>query len=1129
MSRARWALGAVVSLLLCSAGCVGAATGARRRPAVLFLGGAHARYVVRPLHGMGVEVGTCKAGELAERLEDGRFNVVIAGTMGAADRKAAEAFLAKGGGVLVCNPQAWSETEQWTATNQWLADHGARPRWEVLVDRDEGNVVQDVMRCRLSWSDRVAAPVDKGVRGVLTLLWRGTTGCEPPMGFDVSEDWTAVVRGAASMRSRPSKRHDEHLQPWKPKEPLDGAPVLMALRSVGKGRLGVLAIRYYWLFTPPSHCPTTEAMLTQGAGGKPSDWLRVCANAVRWLAEPSMKAGLGGAQTPDDLLHPPVKVWPTLPPKDWSKHKPVAEVPDQPQTEGLIGARTELSSGSGSVADYAEAAKAAGLDFIVFLEDSLKMNAAAWAKLVEACDAASGDGFAAIPGLTYEDAQGNHLYAFADEVAFPKPEMLLPDGRLATVQPMRSRAYFDYVNELMRQHILSGLWRHDANQLHPADYKLYNSFPIVSFLDGEQVDDALATYQYFMSIGGCQAPLAFEIMTSPDQVARRAKEGWRVVAHRPPAELRTKWHHGAWSFSGSGSQYITNGPRILVWRSPSRLVLPRGERWRPDLWEFRLALRVASEAGLKSVILYDGQRVFRRWLPRGAKRFETELVLANCRQRGLYLVVEDVNGRKAVNAEFWNRNCLMEEFFCSDRCNFLGNCRLRTRDGRQVWTQVSFQGNMGITPSKGRLGLRAAPAVCLTLDSPTLPIDGRPMGFPTCDLRFRVRPPGELKYLFAYPVTHLVGPEIAVGQADYRLGYDPAEEGAKQTRLGHPYEQPQHGWGNSWGSWHRLVPTRTLDGWSRIYACNWLPETFRIGWFEARVTLKRAVALPERGLQVMTASMPGWQMHLPGGKRSAGPAGGDFVPGCYATLEDAGGAVVVAALDDRLTFRCDKEGRLSLWYDRDGAESLKAGEQIEFRIGFAGAASGTTTAEMSAFARQFGVAEPGQPGYAPKLVRFRRASGAASAPKTLSTCLVWRLDGAGEGIRARVAQADLPGFLPTIVEGLHDGWSVWLHDRGRRGPNVRALPIRDGRAYAQLDPAAGDLDVFIGHPVVSDEPAVRLLVAWMQPGRWFVEAHNPTERPVKARLRSSAGWAAFDFDEAVELGPGTSRSWRVAE
>ena len=1107
----RWVLAA--SVLLASSAL------AAERPGVLFLGGAHSGYVARPLHEMGVELDTCKAGQLAARLAAGNVHVVVAGTLSDADRKAAADFMARGGGVLVCSPHESRDPKEWTATNQWLADLGARPRWEVLEDSDAKNTARDIMGCRLSWSRDVAAPVKDGVEGVLTLLWAGTTGCEPPMSFDLTKDWTPVVRGAPSMKARPSKRNDVIFQPWIPKEPGPPAPPLMAIRSVGKGRLAVLAIRYYWLFTPPGNCPTTEAMLTAGAGGKPSQWLRVVANAARWLAEPLLKSGTRAAATPEAILNPPVNVWPTLPPLDWSKQARVGDLKDQLQTPGLVGARTALSSGKGSVTDYVQAAKAAGLRFIVFLEDSLKMDQARWDKLEAACAAASTESFAAIPGLTYEDAQGNHLYAFADEVKFPKPNMVLPDGRLATNRSNRTRAYFDYVNELMRQHILSGCWNHKANQLHPADYKLYNSFPIVSFVDGKPLDDALDTYRYFMGIGACQAPLAFEIMTSPEQVARRARDGWRVVAHRKPADLRSKWHQGAWSFSGSGSQYITNGPTILVWQGPNRLILPRGEWWRPDLWQYRVALRVASDAGLRSVTLYDGEQPFRRWLPGGAKSFQTELVFSNVQQRGLFLVVEDLKGRKAINAEFWNRNCICEEFFCSDRCNFLGNCRLRTREGGQTWTQVSFQGNMGITPSKGVLNLGAEPAVCLTMNSPTLPIDGRPMGFPTVALRFQHPVPGEPKYVFAYPVTHMVGPEIAVGQADYRLAFDPAEEGAKATPLGHPYEQPQRGCGNSWGGWHKLIPTRALGGWARTYACNWVPGTFRTGWHEQNVTLKQPVTLPDAGVQVMYASMPGWQLHQ-GGKVIATPESpsgeGPFTPGTFATLDHQGGSAIVCALDDQLTYRWRKGGHLSLHYvPKD--KQLPKGGRIHFRIGLAGAAGGTSTESIVRFAQARGVATPGKPAMKATITRGRQ----------LDANLIWTLDAAGEAAEVKLPRQDVQGFIATRIQGLNDNWSVFLLDRNRKGASFRALPRRDGRAFAQLDPYDADLDLFLGHPVTCDQPDVRIQLAWERPGQWFLEAHNPTDKPIKTRLRSAKGWTLFDLDDVETLAAGASRAWHL--
>jgi len=1107
-----WTLGALLMLLSSS---LPLRAGEEQHPAVLFLGGVHSAYVVKPLAALGIESDVATAGDLAKKLSGNAYNVLVAAGLNEAARRAASAFLERGGGVLVCNPESYPKEEEFTKTCQWLEELGARERWEVLRDKDPQNVVRDSMGCRLSWSDQIAPSSKEGVRGVLTLLWDGTTGCEPPMSFDFSPAWTVLVRGAPSLEAVPEKRNDIFLQPWLTKQGVAASPPLLAVRESGKGRLAVLGIRGYWLFTPPSNCPTTEVMLTAGAGGKPSDWLRVLANTVRWLAEPSLRSGLGGAVTPGNLLNPPVQVWPLCPPLDWSKQ---ASPHDQRQTAGLIGARTALSSGTGTVGDYAKAARAAGLQFLVFLEDCAKMDETKWKQLVSDCEAASDASFAAVPGLTYEDAQGNHLYSFADNAQYPTAGMLLPDKRLATNKSNRTQAYFDYVNERVAQRHIGGFWRHKENQLHFSDYKLYNSFPIYSCENGRTVDDALPEYQYLMSLGGCQAALAFEIMNSPEEVAGRAKQGWRVVAHRPAPDLRKKWHEGAWSFSGSGSQYVTNGPAILVWEGPNRLTDPHGEWWRPDLWEFRVRLRVASEAGLKSVLLYDGERVFRRWLPQGAKTFETELVLSNCRQMGLYPVVEDLNGRRAIGMEFWNRHLMLEEFFCSDRCNFLGNARLRTRDGRQVWTQASFQGNMGITPSKGLFGMAAAPAVNLTFNAPTLPIDGAPAGFPTVALRFEPQVPGELKYLFAYPNTYLVGPEIAIGQADIRLAYDPAEEGAKTTPLGHAYEQPQHGQGNSWGSWHKLVPTRKITGWARTYACNWLPETFRIGWHEVKLEIKEDTR-PEiyKRLQVMYAEGKGWRLYSDGKEPLPdADARGDFRRGTFALLEDKGGAVIFMALDGPLEYRYGKGGTLSLCYS-GSAGVLKKGETLAYSFGFAGAAGGTPAEAIVDFARKFGIVAPGTAGYAPQV----------RSGKQLDNYLWWKLEAEGSGIEARVPKAALPAFVPVVVEGLNDNWSVEILDRARPWPNHRALPIRDGRAFAMLDTVAADSDLFIGHPVTCERKDVRILVSWMTPGQWFVEAHNPGDQPLTARLRSTPGWTAFTFNETVELPAGSSKVWQV--
>jgi len=1111
-------------VVLCAVLLSGLVCAQASKPALLFAMPPHTTYIVKPLVAMGFTVDTCGTEQVAARLASGKYNIAVIATLPDDGRKAVDAFLAKGGGVFVCNPDGtFGNTANWTKTNEWLTRWGARPRWELLRDSDEKNVVTDIMGCRLSWSNQVSAPVNDGVNGVLTLMWGSSGGCEPPMSFDLSPAWTPAVRGAATMTNAQEKRNDIPLQPWQPTSGFTPEPPLLAIRAADAGRMAVLGIRAEWLFNPPSFCPTTEVMLSKGSGGKSSDWLRVFANTFRWLAAPSLKAGLGGAATPDAVLNPPFPVWPLVPPMAWEA-SPTA-VPDHAQYPGLVGARTALSSGTGSVADYVKAAKAAGLTFIVFLEDELKMDAQKWQRLTAECAANSDANFAAIPGLTYEDAQGNHLYSFAADVQFPKPAMLLPDRRLATTQVMRSRAYFDYVNELMIQKAISGFWNHRANYLHPADYKLYNSFPIFSAENGKPIDNAFADYQYLLGVGGCQSVLAFEFMTSPAQVAERAKNGWRVMSYRPPDYLRTQWQNIAMTFSGPDyPQYITQGPTIPVWEAPNRMTETHGEWWRPDLEEYRLRFRAASELGLKSVTLYDGEQVYRRWLPGGAKSFAQELVLTSVQQHGFYLVVEDQAGKRAISMELWCRNLLLAAYLLSDRCNFMGDGRLRTRAGEQWWIPVGFGNGYGIPPNKGLLQQEIQPAIWLTQPAPTLPIDGAPGGFPTQSLNFGAQIPGELPYIFSSPTLPLVSREIAIGQGNYRLGYDPAEEGAKATPLGHQYQQPQRGAGGAWDSWHKLIPTRKVTGWVRTYACNFIPpDNFRIGWHETNLTVKEPITLDKaQGMQVMYVTGKNWVIYQDG-KPIATPDAdnlyGAFKRGTVAVLEDKGGAIIVMPMDDKLSYHYYRGGFFNLLYRSEKTE-LATGETLHYTVAFAGASGRKTTAEILDFAAKFGVLTPGATAYTPVV----------TTGKTLDTYLLWQLAAAnGEKVEAKLPQVTLPAYLPVRVEGLHDHWSVYLLDKQRQGINFRELPIRDGVTYAQLDPTAAGADLFIGHPLTCNHPEVSLLVSWQQPGLWYVEAHNPKERTLTTKITTVHGWTRFALNESVTLKAGESRVWRVKE
>ena len=99
------------------------------------------------------------------------------------------------------------------------------------------------------------------------------------------------------------------------------------------------------------------------------------------MAEPSLKTTAvgGAAQDTNRLTEPMLRPGAMDQFHDWYyEEDKVLEYHHPPMNgkifKGLIGAQTALSGGTGSVADFAAAATAAGLDFVIFLEDITQMT-----------------------------------------------------------------------------------------------------------------------------------------------------------------------------------------------------------------------------------------------------------------------------------------------------------------------------------------------------------------------------------------------------------------------------------------------------------------------------------------------------------------------------------------------------------------------------------------------------------------------------------------------------------------------------------------------------------------------------------------------------------------------------------
>jgi len=65
--------------------------------------------------------------------------------------------------------------------------------------------------------------------------------------------------------------------------------------------------------------------------------------------------------------------------------------------------------------------------------------------------------------------------------------------------------------------------------------------------------------------------------------------------------------------------------------------------------------------------------------------------------------------------------------------------------------------------------------------------------------------------------------------------------------------------------------------------------------------------------------------------------------------------------------------------------------------------------------------------------------------------------------------------------------------------------------------------IFLGHPLIADNPDISLIVArtkdWK---RWQVEIHNPTDKKLTVTVRSNPYVVGLKFTEKLTLPPGSS-------
>ncbi len=910
-----------------------------------------------------------------------------------------------------------------------------------------------------AWTEALAAhPVTEGLKRIYyptaNARWDDCYTA-PPLLPDAN--WTPLVR--AMPGARVATAVDDYWV-FEPDPPT--APILAAVRSVGQGRVGVLALSpaythrlgYRLLannnYGEMSFGKIDGIILTKGNGEVPSDTGTLLSRLYAWLAGDSGAAGFGGYRTgeplgiealpptEDELAFTPVLDPDTMRmPPSW-RHRPASvtvdgrqyypEVSDPLVTgelkyfKALVGAHSAFSDGAGTVEDFARAAKEAGYSAIVFAENFEHLSAADWDKLVADCARASDDDFICLPGFDIMDVDNNH-YLLAGPPYYPRASWLSPDGkRLVKVQMINLL----YANHLVIAH------RAETSPLPQERLKHFQGLSVYTYREGKLVDESINAFAWQVMNASMPHPIAVHEVYSPAEVALAARTGFQQLLPSDTVSNAVSYFRaGLCHYFDSPSRYlISEGPIVYNWVVNPKDYGPLEEGRR----HFRVDLGVKADAPLATVTLYEGYTPIRRWLP-GTTDFQARVHFQHGRQYDLFLMAEDTQGRRVLTAPIRTVTEL-HHFRCADRQNWLGHVGA-------YYTGLNLPQNLDLS----------------------LPVQGTAEGSSIFTNVRGTCMAGKLNFPFTsvdVVLTENALNEKYVDALRADVGADAMP--SKASKASSVYEGKMRHYAFAPGEGRPVFPTLIefdlrLRREVQPAAPGALFPAFgglrdrQYAWYDQKGNLVSGTIGPEDVLDIPVG----------------GYAGG-FVP-----LSEG--------------FRVD-HGRIGLAPPPAAPTTLAAGTRYRPRFLMFGTSNpGTSPAQ--------GVADPaawltalGFAGKLPYQLRFTR--GKLETVRFVAEVAPQDYGAAGEV----AATADLPFWVPVHLTGLNPRWPAGLW---REDGTLNYTGVFEGSAWPRLD--VGQKGRFYaGNLLTADQPDLVLEVVKWTPEYLKIEVHNPTAEPIEATI-----------------------------
>jgi len=869
----------------------------------------------------------------------------------------------------------------------------------------------------------------------------------------------------------------------------------------------VSGLSHYMSLLWQGHPAAEDICISRGDGVTPSDTGRLLANLYRWLAEPSLAGqDLGGYSAPPLAATGPPSDWGGAEPIDWGK----VSLGEQSQAlAGIIGAHTQDGGGAGTVAEWAEAAKRAGLDWLAFTEDFTRLTPEKWEALREACRRATDENFMAVPGIDIYDHGGNRWVQFGPNLRWWPAAWLTEDGKR-----MKDSQNFGLSQGLPPTAPICI----KTNGHPPWSYRFLSAFSVLTGERGKIIDEALDAYLIVQEQEDECQPIAVNLMYDPSDLAQAARFP-RTYLRAPGLEGRNWFVEPGWR---PWTSYVSSGPRILAWDGFNLTRSTLGEYYVPGTERWRVRLKTQAEAGLKEIRVYDGTDLYARYLLQGT---EADLTIEGLhdKSRRLVAVITDRQGGQAV------AHCLLIADFlgrlqmCSDRNNTMPNSIVKGDEGKPIMYVPATMIDKGRWPA-----VAARPAV----DSYYLGLPGWDGGFGWSG--FGAEPGVALEgwkrqgFYFGRTGSVVVGKHIIIQNWRIENEYLPVPSGRTPETINlTPYIPFQ--------------PLKPYTAEVREVALVKRAHDTSLTLVEGKLTFKQdAVFDPQARPSLQLGSMwptpkPGEYDHfalvLPGRRALAGMLPpkekpftweGPVPPGSYYCLFPClTGAQGLMVLDEGYSMRVEGAENWVRGYvnmNRPG-ERVAAGTVLPYRfLCLVGDYDGpATNAEFEWVRESLGIT--GRPAYEVE----------ASQGKVRDTRLFLDLDAEGggfTGILRKTTDQRLPVRLPVRVYGLNPHWSAAVYDRQRK--TLEPFGIGDGVGYLSVDLDQGPADVYIGNLATCDQPEMRLWVLEEGPDRVRVVAQNPTDHELTATVKPGLGYTRVPpFARSITVSAGGQMEFTV--